>query len=515
MFIIIAEILLALLLLGVVLKILFPLPSRDNIPPDQPVPAIESPIATRTTELASTHPGKTGLYLLPTGIDAFAMRLALADSAQQTIDARYYIWEGDLSGKMLLSAVIAAADRGARVRLLIDDNPTAGLDDMWAAANSHPNITVRIFNPLTIRAFRPANYLFDFPRLNRRMHNKSFTVDGVATVIGGRNVGDEYFGARSEGLFIDLDTLAIGAAVPDEQADFERYWSSEAAYPAESILHDPEGGDLEKLKDPEYEDAVLARNYRSAAQDAINTLASVKDGDDVEWADTRLVSDNPDKAFSKEKRSDLLAVKIAPVIEGAKERFDLVSGYFVPGHNGTRFIAGLAGNGIKTRVITNSFAVTDVPVVHAGYYPYRPPLLLAGVNLFEARPMPGQEQEEAHNVAQTKFSGGGESVHAKTFAIDNKILYVGSFNFDPRSALLNCEMGLLIDSPRLATAFNEELDKRVPEHSYQVKRTDDGKLTWTADDNGKETVYTKEPDMNAFQRTYIAVLSKLPIEWML
>lgn len=513
---IIGQILLALLLIGVVLRVLFPLPSRDNFPKDQPVPSLESPFANRVNELTSAHPDKTGLYLLPTGVDAFAMRYALVHNAHQTIDARYYIWEHDLSGRMLLAAIVAAADRGVRVRLLLDDNTTNHeLDEVWAAANSHPNITVRLFNPLTIRGFRPANYLFDFPRLNRRMHNKSLTVDDVAMVVGGRNVGDDYFAAKNEGLFIDLDTLAMGQSLPDENKDFERYWTSEAAYPAELILSDPENGKLDMLRNPTYDDDELADAYREASQETIEQFRAVEEGDRFTWAQADYVSDNPDKAFNKEAQTDLLAAKLAPLIRGSKKRFDLVSGYFVPGEPGTNLLTGIARKGVATRVATNSFAVTDVPVVHAGYTPWRPPLLKANVGIYEARPLPGGKRDK-RKMIETKFSGGGDSVHAKSFAIDDEILYVGSFNFDPRSALLNCEMGLVIHSPELATSFNRVLDERLQDAAFHVQYNDNGKMTWTTENpDGKKLEYDTEPNMNIFQRGMVKVLSWLPIEWLL
>lgn len=504
----------ALVVLAITLKIAFPLPSRDALPADPALPAVSSPMAERTEQLAHTHPELSGLYLLPDGLDAFAMRLAMVRQAQRSIDARYYIWEGDLSGRMLLAEIVAAADRGVRVRLLIDDNPTAGLDPMWAGVNAHPNIAVRLFNPLTIRAVRPANYLFDFLRLNRRMHNKSFTVDDVATVIGGRNIGDEYFGAKSEGLFIDLDTLAIGAVVPAVVADFERYWTSDPAFPVESVLKGKSGLNMEELRQPEYADAELTRDYRAAADEAIETLRFDGTNAGMTWAPVQLVSDNPDKALDKTKRTDLMAYQIAPLIKGAKIRFDLVSGYFVPGKDGTAMIAGLARNGVDTRVVTNSIQVTDVPVVHAGYDPYRSDLIAAGVQLYEARPV-GPKKRSTGGLGKTRFSGGGESVHAKTFAIDDRIFFVGSFNFDPRSALLNCEMGFIVKSPELARALTAGVSERVPEFAYHVQIASDGVMTWTERDDGRTSVHRTEPGTTVISRAAVTGMSLLPIEWLL
>ena len=511
---ILVSVIAGLVLLAIILKIAFPLPSHKGDPKELALPVVASPIEEAASGGVTAHPGQTGLHLLGTGIDAFAMRLAMVQNATRSIDAQYYIWEGDLSGKMLLSEIIKAADRGVRVRLLIDDNPTAGLDPMWAAVTTHPNILVKIFNPLVIRKVRALNYLFDFPRLNRRMHNKSITVDGASTVIGGRNVGDEYFGAKTEGLFIDLDTLAIGPAVNLVSNDFERYWTSEPAFPAELILSAAAPDAINTLRNPNYEDADTARDYRAAAVAAVEKLRFDASDAMFVWAPVELVSDNPEKALDKAARTDLLAYKIAPLFLGAKKRVDLISGYFVPGKDATAMFADLAQKGVDERIVTNSFSVTDVPVVHAGYEPYRPDLVKAGVKLYEAQPTDINDTKD-HDLGQTRFSGGGESVHAKTFAIDEKTMFIGSFNFDPRSALLNCEMGFIIDSPYLATLFNERLSQRVDEYSYRVEEDKEGKLTWRYETKGKVTYYQPEPGTTGLDRAMVRVMGWLPIEWLL
>lgn len=512
MLIIVGSVVLGLIVLGLALKLAFPLPDRTQIPADDPVPEATSELAQSTASLSADHPDLTGIQLLPDGVSALAMRLALVRCAQRSIDARYYIWEDDVSGRMLLSEIIAAADRGVRVRLLIDDNPTAGLDPMWSAVAAHPNIAVRLFNPLTIRGARPLNYLFDFPRLNRRMHNKSLTVDDAATVVGGRNVGDAYFGAADDGLFIDLDALAVGAVVPAVAADFERYWTSDAAFPAAMILRGSEAGRLGSLRRTVVSDSAAV--YRGATEAAIADLDSASLAAHLTWAKVRLFSDNPDKALDKSAREDLLAVQIAPYIRDAKQSFDLVSGYFVPAHAGTDLLTGLSRRHVDTRVITNGVAVTDVPVVHAGYVPWRRPLLAAGVKLFEARSLDGEDFSK-RDLGQTNFSGGGESVHAKTFVIDDQRLFVGSFNFDPRSALLNCEMGLMIDSSDLAVAVTKTLDRRLVDHAYRVAMDRDKRIVWTRHQGGSVETFTTEPGTTPFERGMITGLSKLPIAWLL
>lgn len=501
-------------LLAIILKIAFPLPSHKGDPIELTLPAVVSPVEQAASVGIAAHPGQTGLHILPTGIDAFAMRLAMVQNATRSIDAQYYIWEGDLSGKMLLSEIIKAADRGVRVRLLIDDNPTAGLDPMWAATTTHPNIQVKIFNPLVIRKARPLNYLFDFPRLNRRMHNKSITVDNAATVIGGRNVGDEYFGAKTEGLFIDLDTLAIGPGASAVTKDFERYWSSEPAFPAELILSTAPADAINALRNPSYDDAKMAADYRAAAVDAVAKLRFDEPDELFTWAPVELVSDNPEKALDKSARTDLLAYKIAPLFLGAKSRIDLISGYFVPGKDATKMFTELEGKGVDVRIVTNSYAVTDVPVVHAGYVPYRADLVKSGVDLYEVQPLDPNDVKD-HGIGQTRFSGGGESVHAKSFAIDERTVFIGSFNFDPRSALLNCEMGFIIDSPYLGKLFHDRLGERVDENAFKVEQDENGKMVWRDEVKGEVKYLQPEPGTTAFNRAMVTFMSWLPIEWLL
>jgi len=511
----IIAIILAIAALGVTLKLLFPLPDRKDFPTDPPVPATTSALADAAGQLTADRPDESGVMLLPSGVEAFAMRLAMVRNADRRIDAQYYIWEDDMSGQILLDEIIAAADRGVAVRLLIDDNPTAGLDPMWSAVASHPNIAVRLFNPMTIRSPRSINYLFDFPRLNRRMHNKSLTVDGAATLVGGRNIGDVYFGAAEDNLFVDLDALAIGAVVPEVAQDFERYWTSESSFPAELILDPVAPETIETWREPRFPDEPLAKAYLAATDKAFETLGLERSEEPVIWAKIEFLSDDPAKGLGKVKEDRLMAARLAPLIESAKHRFDLVSGYFVPSDFGTDLLTGRARAGVKTRVVTNSIQVTDVALVHAGYAPSRKALLRDGVALFEARPEAEDQSVSARELGMVRFSGGGESVHAKTFAIDSRKLFVGSFNFDPRSALLNCEMGFVIDSPLLAQAFVEALDERAPDAGYRLTLNEDDDIVWIGQRDGEVTVETTEPGTSAMDRFLIWSLSRLPIAWLL
>jgi len=511
---ILAAILAASCVFAVALKLANPLPSRENIGADLPVPDKPSMLEQAARVLAAGQRGGTGVYLMADGIESFAMRFAMARDAQRTLDVQYYIWNDDLTGRLLIAELIAAADRGVRVRILLDDNPRAGLDSIWRGVTAHPNISVRLFNPLSIRRFRPANFLFDFARLNRRMHNKSFTADNAATMVGGRNIGDEYFGARGEVLFIDVDALAIGEIVAEVTDAFEQYWTSPSAYPADSILPVGEALSMEILREPQHDDRQLAASYMAAANEAVKKLNFDTDSKDFIWAPVRLVIDDPAKALDKAEGIGLMAKQVEPLLRDAKERVDLVSGYFVPTRLGTRLLTGMAKRGVKLRVVTNSIQVTDVPLVHAGYAPYRPSLLAAGVELFEAKPL-GETHVAARKLGPTKFSGGGESVHAKSFAIDNRYVFVGSFNLDPRSALLNCEMGFVIDAPELAARFAEVLDERLAQSAYKVVLDGKKSLTWQTTENGELIIYTSEPGTSVASRAMVSLLSLLPIEWLL
>lgn len=501
-------------LLALALWAAFPLPSLEGRRSSQALADQTTPVAAAIAPVSARHPGKSGIYLLPDALDAFAARVEMIRAARQSVDLQYYIWHNDLSGRILLSELVKAADRGVRVRLLIDDNTTTGLDPMLAGANAHPGIEVRLFNPLTLRRVRPANYLFAFPRLNRRMHNKSLTIDGAVTIVGGRNVGDEYFGAEQDGLFIDMDALAIGAVLPAVSAQFDQYWNSRSAYPAELLLAADRAVPIDGLRDPPESNSLRGRQYRQAIAGTAFIQGAMSQTLNWQWTDVQLFSDDPAKALGAEPPESLLINRLKPVIADADDSFDLVSGYFVPATFGTGLLTGLAARGVDTLVVTNSFAVTDVPLVHAGYVKKRKPLLKAGVRLFEVRPGPQAPAEEPGPRA-TRFSGGGESLHAKTFVIDRRLLFVGSFNFDPRSADLNCEMGFLIDSPYLSGLVADGLRTRLPEHSYTVTLSAGDRLQWSDTANGRRGILTTEPGTTTWNRTAVWLLSHLPIDWLL
>jgi putative cardiolipin synthase len=464
----------------------------------------------------AAHPGRSGIHALSMGMAAFAARVLLAREAERSLDVQCYIWRTDATGLLLFEALWQAAERGVRVRLLLDDNNTAGLDETLAVLDAHPGIELRLYNPVLYRGWRALNFVTDFERSNRRMHNKSFTADNLATILGGRNIGNEYFGVETEVEFADLDVLAVGPAVQSVSDAFDRYWNSASAYPAALLLGAAPTGAAERLHsrfeatraDPDsvrYGEALRASPF-------IGDLLARRLL--FEWADARLVVDDPAKTLAPTPQADpLLLPALLQTIGLPAKSLDLVSPYFVPGANGTATLVALARRGVKLRILTNSLSSTDVGLVHAGYAKRRHDLLAAGVRLFEVR------RGAAAAVAGIKlFSGtsSSSSLHAKTFALDGRRIFVGSFNFDPRSALLNTEIGLVIDSPQLARHLASAFDDKIPLLAYEVLLAPEGQgLQWLERTPTGETRHATEPETTLWRRLSVDLISLLPIEWML
>lgn len=460
------------------------------------------------------HPGLSGIYPLGSPLNAFAARMLMLRAAEHSLDLQYYIWRNDLTGALLFDALREAADRGVRVRLLLDDQNTSGLDEVLAALNGHANIEVRLFNPYASRAARALQFVGDFSRLNRRMHNKSLTVDNQVTLIGGRNMGDAYFGATDGVVFADMDVLAVGPVVGEVSIDFDRYWAAISSYPVERLL--PKAA-------PDALAALAERATRSidnpTASDYVTTLresafvAQLLAGDlPLVWASTRMVSDPPAKVIADKATRRTLASSLADVIGQATQELQIVSPYFVPTRAGVQTLEALRQQGVQVSVLTNSLEATDVAVVHAGYAKHRHALLRAGVRLYELRRASGAPKAALFTGL---VGSSAASLHAKTFAVDGERLFVGSFNFDPRSAMLNTELGFVIESPALASEVAATFDHVIPERAYELRLADDGAITWTERSNGDTTTHTREPGTGPLQRMVIGILSMLPIDWLL
>jgi putative cardiolipin synthase len=489
------------------------LPPKPDTPPSTALPPGETTRLDRAiAPEVARQPGRAGVVPLAEGREAFAARVLIAEAAERSLDIQVYIWHGDTTGVLMFEVARRAAERGVRVRLLLDDNNTAGLDPLLAMLDAHPNLEVRLFNPFVQRRMRPLGYATEFSRLNRRMHNKSFTADNRVTIVGGRNIGDEYFAAGQDASFADLDVIAAGDVVREVSASFDRYWNSASAYPLSAVagaVGPMDAADfaarIERIRNDPASEA-----YRRAVRDTPLVRDLLAGQRHWHWGPTRLVVDDPAKVLNPPERDDLQMLPALNAALGEPQRqLDLVSPYFVPGEEGTKALVALANRGVRVRLLTNSLAATDVAAVHAGYAKRREDLLRGGVRIYELKPLPGAE------VAPTRADGWGgssrASLHAKTFAVDRERIFVGSFNLDPRSARLNTEMGLVIDNPALAGQLADGLDRIAPAGAYEVT-LDDGDLRWA---DPPSPALRTEPETGFLRRATVRFMSWLPIEWML
>ena len=482
-----------------------------------------SKIASAAAPYLRKHPGQSGFWLLGDGHDAFAARVLLAEAAQRTIDVQYYLYHNDLTGKVLTNALLRAADRGVRVRLLLDDMATKGIDAQLAALDSHPSFEVRIVNPYANRDFRGLETLARFDSVTRRMHNKSFSVDNITTIVGGRNVGDEYYGAHEDVNFGDMDVLAIGQAAVEVGGQFDLYWNSALSYPASSLASD--SGDLDQLRrdlaayTDEHRDSSYAQRLRTS--DLVRNIEG--GGLDFQWGRALVFYDLPEKLTTDpEDRSTHMGPKVRPVMLGKLDRELLIfSPYFVPGDEGVEQLTDLVKKGVRVQVVTNSLASTDVGVVHSGYAKYRKPLLRGGVELYEIKP-------DAYKTDKRRRLGmlgsSGASLHAKTFVMDRDALFIGSPNLDPRSGKLNTELGILFESEPLAAKVVDGFDAHAPRAAYRLTLQRDDcrhkyeckeRLHWTSEEGGKEVVYLVDPQTGVLKRFFLSLVSLLPIEGQL
>ncbi|MFD2190620.1 phospholipase D family protein [Pistricoccus aurantiacus] len=476
--------------------------------------ASETTLGQAISPRAKEHPGESGILALSNPRKAFAARTLLAQAAERTLDVQYYIWQDDITGTLLFQALFDAAKRGVRVRLLLDDMNTAGLDPLLLALDSHANIEVRLFNPFVHRSFRPLDFILHFSRANRRMHNKSFTADNAATIVGGRNIADEYFGASENTMFADLDVLAVGPVVNEVSQDFDRYWASRSSYPLGDILKGSGSADGRELSEAvnKINNDEDARAYIEALRNSETIKGLIQGRLALEWAETRLISDDPAKGVGEASNEALLTYRLNPVIGEAQTELELVSAYFVPTKVGAEALVELAQKGVDIKVLTNSLEATDVIPVHAGYAKRRKTLLKAGITLYEIRGASAQA-DATQNTGP--FGSSAASLHAKTFAVDDERLFVGSFNFDPRSAKLNTELGFVIESPELAKRVSQTFETNVPKNAYLVKLSQDGDLYWLAQQNGKLERFDTEPNTSIWKRIGVYITAKLPIEWLL
>lgn len=482
-----------------------------------------SRIASWVTPHLQEHPTQSGFWLLGDGLDAFAARVLLTEAADRTIDVQYYLFHNDVTGQLLTYRLLRAADRGVRVRLLLDDMTTQGIDTRLATLDGHPNIDVRIVNPYANRGFRAFETLARFERVTRRMHNKSFTVDNITTILGGRNIGDEYFGSHAEVNFGDMDVLAAGPVAAEVGEQFDRYWNSDIAFPIGSLTARRQ--DLQALRtelarhDAVQRDSEYARRVRSAKL----TEELVAGTLDLQWGQAMLFYDLPVKLTTDpDERSSHMGPKALSYTLGPLKRDLLIfSPYFVPGRHGVMLLTDLEQRGVEVRVLTNSLASNDVGVVHAGYAKYRKALLRGGTEIYELKP-------DADTAEGGKFDklgqGSGASLHAKVSVLDRQALFIGSANLDPRSGKLNTEIGVLFQNEPLATGLADWFDDNRARIAYRVsldrtrcsgERSCQGRLRWIDEAPGGEVVYLRDPETGVLTRFFVSLIALLPIEGQL
>ncbi|REL38239.1 phospholipase D family protein [Rhodohalobacter sp. SW132] len=457
------------------------------------------------------HSNESGVHPLRQAHDAFASRALLAQTAEKTLDIQYYIWKKDLTGTLMFKAIVDAAKRGVRVRLLLDDNGINGLDESLIALNRYSNIDVRLFNPFSLRWPKWMGSITNFTRLNRRMHNKSFTADNQASIVGGRNIGDEYFGAGTGQLFADLDVLLIGQVVQEISEDFDTYWNNTLSIPIDQIVKNTGEKEHKKFSQTisEIENKPEATEYIGILRDS-NFIRDLFSGNlDMVWADVRLVSDNPSKILDKSKPDQNLIQQIQNIVGEPQKELILVSPYFVPAKAGVEVFRNMVKRGVSIRILTNSLQATDVKVVHAGYEKRRIELLKAGIQLHEMKRF---SDDMKFREQAGPFGSSGSSLHAKTFSVDGQRVFVGSFNFDQRSLHLNTEMGVVIESSRLANDIREIFEQGVPENSYEVSLNENGKIQWIEYTDEGKMIHKQEPETNLMQLIFVRFFSMMPIE---
>jgi len=463
----------------------------------------ETTLGRAMAEEQSRHPGDSGYRLISGGVAALLTRAAMADLAERSIDAQYYIFESDAAGAFLLERLIAAAERGVRVRILLDDF-MLGFEDIALAklADAHPQIEIRVFNPFPDRSrwSRPLQMMFHLDRLGMRMHNKAFIADGQIAVVGGRNIGDHYFEAQETSNFRDVDILATGPIVADVGMHFDEYWNSSVTVPvaAFGVTFSERWGkrEMEHLRrfaeEPRGPHAEYARRKQEFTSRLLTGTA------DYAWAKGAAIAERPvrapDNTKSARSQSEILQT-LANVRNEAKREVVIVMAYYIPGKRGVELISEMVARGVRVRILTSSMASTDVLAAHVGYAPYRPALLSAGAELYEYRPDATRPAPQDHVM---RAGSTNSALHAKVIVYDRRTVWIGSANSDPRSRRLNTESGLLIESEVLAERILKSVEPDFSaERSWRLSLQDPGlsnRIVWSGVQDGKSVLLESEPD---------------------
>jgi putative cardiolipin synthase len=487
------------------------LPDPVDAPPVRAFAQPQNTPLGRLAAASSPHPRLSGFRLLVSGEEALGSLITLADQAQRTLDVQYYLIHNDDSTRAVLERVHAAADRGVRVRMLLDDIHTAGEDDNLLHLDDHPNIEVRLFNPFPGGRFsmitRVVSSLTDLSRINQRMHSKMFVADNALAITGGRNLGDAYFVRSPTSNFLDLDVVAAGPVVPQLSASFDRFWNNRLAYPVKALARrtepPPEGG-KPVLATPSG-GAGPPRSFRLAEDIARGRL-------DLAWAPAVVLSDRPSKIASEgdPSRDEGVAENVTALMRSARTELIVISPYYVPGEHGTQLVRELRARGVRVRVLTNSLAATDAPVVHIGYARYREDLVRAGVELHELQPRLGAERSRLGS-----FGSSRASLHAKAIIVDRRTVLIGSMNMDPRSEKLNTEIGMVVRSRPLAGQLVKLYEDVTLHSSYRIVLTNDNEMRWLKEAPEDREVHDSEPEASRWLRLVLFLLTPFAADEML
>ena len=463
--------------------------------------------------------GLTAYLALDDAFSSIASRLYLINKAQHNIDLQYYIWENDSIGHLMLAELLKAADRGVKVRLLIDDQNGTKLDATLKQLAAHPNFEIKLFNPYKFRKLRVIDYAFRLKHINHRMHNKLIIADGAIAVTGGRNISREYFDASDNFQFTDMDILFYGTAVQHANEVFHKFWNDNLSYSVPQLLGDGNQEQLSKLRQY-YELTALQKDQLKKrielAEKQINK--HLKDRP-INWAKAHFIADSPNKIRGEATHDQLIYSQMLNIMGEPKQHLELVSAYFVPTRKGTDYLVNLSKNDVRIRILTNSFLANDVAVVHAFYQKYRHDLLQNGIKLYEFKPYIERNKRTWYEVVTGNVipakGKNTSSLHAKFFDIDGMV-FIGSFNFDPRSANLNSEVGLVVESDVLQKYISKSLDQYLPQIAYELKLNKQGEIIWLDQHkDGSIVEYKHDPETTKFQRFAMQAVSYLPIEWMM
>jgi putative cardiolipin synthase len=449
----------------------------------------DTPLGKYAAHKTAQHNGRSSFYPLDRGMDALGVRLRLAERAAKSIDMQYFLMKNDTAGAVMANALLKAADRGVRVRFLLDDVFTSVPDRSFLLINQHPNIEIRIFNPVSRSGIYALNYIGQFSQANRRMHNKSFTVDNSISVVGGRNIADEYFELKTDSVFVDFDVMAVGPIATDISNSFDDYWNHSRAVPIEQFMKSTQKEDLASVR------ADIAEEfdgiYNSVYNQALNSqllVDLIAHRRPLFPAPARVLADSPDKLVNQINETHMrLAKELRDVILSAETEIMFISPYYIPGDGGVQLIRDLVAKGVRVVILTNSLASNNHVAVHSAYARYRRDVILAGAELYEARANAARELNSNTEGPDTL------TLHTKAYMIDRRLLFVGSLNLDPRSIELNAEMGLLIDSEAMVESLTEDEEKSLASLTYRVRMNDKGKLEWHSRIDDQDVIETKEP----------------------